>query len=179
VIRVALLWQHNANPSYKFRRYDDIVRTAGWAGSARAAGRRPAGDRGRPQNRAPHTGSGRGRPASDRPLTGGVLNITAAVWTAGFHWWHSGNKKRTQNVSEYMFVLAVCLVSVCQSRRQQNRTLAADISYRRFQKGTQFGSSIEGALIYITAQIGELWPRDSSWGTKILKGVKKSVTLFS
>jgi len=41
---------------------------------------------------------------------GGVLNITAAVWTAGFHWWRSGNKKRTQNVSEYMLVLAVCLV---------------------------------------------------------------------
>jgi len=44
---VALLWKHNANPSYKLAsipRYDDIVRTAGWAGSARAAGRRPAGD---------------------------------------------------------------------------------------------------------------------------------------
>ena len=37
--RVALLWQHNANPSYKLAsipRYDDIVRTAVWAGSARA-----------------------------------------------------------------------------------------------------------------------------------------------
>jgi len=107
--RVALLWQHNANPRYKLAsipRYDDIVRTAGWAGSARAADRRLAGDGGRPQNRAPHTGSGRGRPAAD----GGVLNITAAVWTAGFHWWRSGNKKRTQNVSEYMLVLALCLV---------------------------------------------------------------------
>jgi len=71
------------------------VRTAGWAGSARAAGRRPAGDG---KNRAPHTGSRRGRPAAD----GGVLNITAAVWTAGFHWLRSGNKKRTQNVSQYM-----------------------------------------------------------------------------
>ena len=41
-VTVALLWQHNANPSYKLasiQRYDDIVRTAGWAGSARAAGR--------------------------------------------------------------------------------------------------------------------------------------------
>jgi len=84
------------------------VRTAGWAGSARAAGRRPAGDGGRPQNRAPHTGSGRGRPAAG----GGVLNITAAVWTAGFHWWRSGNKKRTQNVSEYILVLALCLVNL-------------------------------------------------------------------
>jgi len=41
---------------------------------------------------------------------GAVLNITAAVWNAGFHWWRSGNKKRTQNVSEYMLVLALCLV---------------------------------------------------------------------
>ena len=41
---------------------------------------------------------------------GGVLSITVAVWNAGFHWWRSGNKKRTQNVSEYMLVLALCLV---------------------------------------------------------------------
>jgi len=45
-------------------------------------------------------------------LTGGVLNITAAAWTAGFHWWHSGNKTRTQNVTEYMFVLTLCLVII-------------------------------------------------------------------
>ena len=40
--RIVLLWQHNANPSYKLAsipRYDDIVLTAVWAGSARAAGR--------------------------------------------------------------------------------------------------------------------------------------------
>ena len=40
--RVKLLWQHNANPSYKLAsipRFDVIVRTAGWVGSARAAGR--------------------------------------------------------------------------------------------------------------------------------------------
>ena len=49
----------------------------------------------------------RARPACCRR---GVLNITAAVCTAGFHWWRSGNKKRTQNVSEYMLVLALCLV---------------------------------------------------------------------
>jgi len=108
--RVALLWQYSANSSYKLAsiaRYDDIVRTAGWAGSARVDGRRPAGDGGRPQNRAPHMGSGRGRPAAD----GGVLNITVAVWTAGFHWWRSGDITRTRNVSEYMLVLALCLVS--------------------------------------------------------------------
>jgi len=54
--------------------------------------------------------SGRGLLAGDWPSTGGVLNITAAVWTAGFHWWRSVTKKRTQNVSEYMLVLALCLV---------------------------------------------------------------------
>jgi len=41
---------------------------------------------------------------------GGVLNITVAAWTAGFHWWRSGNITRTQNVSEYMLALALCLV---------------------------------------------------------------------
>ena len=77
--RVALLWQHNANPSYKLAsipRYDDIVRTAGWAGSARVAGRRSAGDGERPQNRAPHTGSGLGRPAGDRRPTGGAFSTS-------------------------------------------------------------------------------------------------------
>ena len=57
-------------------------------------------------------GSGRGWLAGDWPSTGGVLNITAAAWNAGFLW-RSRNKKRTQNVSEYMLLvlaLAVCLV---------------------------------------------------------------------
>ena len=48
--------------------------------------------------------------AGDRQVTGAVLNITAAAWTAGFQWWHSGDITRTQNVSEYMLVLALCLV---------------------------------------------------------------------
>jgi len=69
--------------------------------------------------RRPATGGRRGAPLKPRaaygkrawrPPTGGVLNITAAVWSAGFHWWRSGNKKRTQNISEYMLVLALCLV---------------------------------------------------------------------
>jgi len=98
------------NPSYKLAsipRYDDIVRTAGWAGSARAAGgdRRATGGAPKTARRIREAGA-----AGDRPPTGGVLNINAAVWTAGFHWWCSSNKKRTQNVSEYMLVLAICLV---------------------------------------------------------------------
>ena len=48
--------------------------------------------------------------AGDRRVTGGVLDINAAAWTAGFQWWRSGNIERTQNVSEYMLALAVCLV---------------------------------------------------------------------
>jgi len=36
---------------------------------------------------------------------GGVLNINAAAWTVGFHWWHSDNITQMQNVSEYMLVL--------------------------------------------------------------------------
>ena len=43
----------------------------------------------------------------------------------------------------------------------------------RFQNGTKFSSFIEGALLYITTQIGELWPRASTCGAKIVKGVKK------
>jgi len=73
-------------------------------------------------------GSGRGWLVGDWPSTGGVLNITAAAWTAGFHWWRSGNKKQTQNVSEYMLVLALCLVKCCfsvikQLEKKSTRTL--------------------------------------------------------
>jgi len=58
-------------------------------------------------------GSGRGWLAGEWPLTGGdVLNITAVAWTAGFHFWRSGNITRMQNVSEYMRVLALCLVII-------------------------------------------------------------------
>ena len=45
-------------------------------------------------------------------IDGGVLNITAAAWSAGFQWWRSGDTTRTQNVSEYMLVLALYLVVV-------------------------------------------------------------------
>ena len=53
---------------------------------------------------------GRGWLAGDWPSTAGVLNITAAAGTAGFQWWRSGDITRTQNVSEYMLVLALCMV---------------------------------------------------------------------
>ena len=56
--------------------------------------------------------SGHGWLAGDWPSMGGVFNITAAVPTAGFHWWHSGKKNRIQNVSKYMLVLALCLVII-------------------------------------------------------------------
>jgi len=52
------------------------------------------------------------------PVTGrqrgafSILNITAAAWTAGLQWCRSGDIMRTQNVSEYMLVLALCLVYI-------------------------------------------------------------------
>jgi len=56
-------------------RYGAIVRTAGWAGSARAAGRRLAGDGWRSQNCAPYMGSGRGWLAGDWPSTGAFSTL--------------------------------------------------------------------------------------------------------
>jgi len=44
---------------------------------------------------------------------GGILNITAVAWTAGFQWWRSGDITRTQNVSEYMLVLALYVLALC------------------------------------------------------------------
>jgi len=70
--------------------------------------------------------------AGDWWVTGGVLKIVRRIWEvamaglpvisrqrgtfstllqqSGFHWWRSGNIIRMQNVSEYMLVLALCLV---------------------------------------------------------------------
>jgi len=53
------------------------------------------GGRGRSQNCAQYIASARGWLAGDWPSTGGVLNITAAAWTAGFQWWRSGDITRT------------------------------------------------------------------------------------
>jgi len=50
-----------------------------------------------------------GRPVTGCRRGGGVLNTTAAAWTAGFHWWRSGNITRTQNVSEYVYVLVLAV----------------------------------------------------------------------
>jgi len=78
-------------------------------------------------------------------VDGGVLNITAAAWTAGFHWWRSGNKKRTQNVSEYMLVLALCLV--CSVKKpptssgdllSETRETLTNRTKRTEQKSTQY-----------------------------------------
>jgi len=46
-------------------------------------------------------------------VDGGRSQHCCGSRTAGFHWWHSGNIMRTQNVSEYMLVLALCLVRLC------------------------------------------------------------------
>jgi len=53
-----------------------------------------------------------GWPVTGRRRGGGILSITAAAWTAGFQQWCSGDIRRTQNVSEYMLVLALCLVLI-------------------------------------------------------------------
>ena len=56
----------------------------------------------------------------------------------------------------FFVCVSVCL-PVCQSRPQRNqRTLAPDISQRSFENGTKFGSSTEGALLYVVTQIREL-----------------------
>jgi len=109
--QVALLWQHNANPSYKLAsipRYDDIVRTLGgvcalcW----------------------PVTGGWRGAFSKLRGvygkwawLAGGWLDIDGGRsqhycggLDCGLTLVASGNITRTQNVSEYMLVLALWLL---------------------------------------------------------------------
>ena len=56
--------------------------------------------------------------AGDRRVTGDFLNITEAAWTLVFQWWRAGDIMRTQNVSKYMLILALCLVPLADKRHQ-------------------------------------------------------------
>jgi len=88
--RVALLWQHNANYSYKLAsipRYDDII----IANARRGV-------------RALLTG--------DRRVMGAFSTLLRRPGPRASQWWRSGDITRTQNVSQYMLVLAVCLVII-------------------------------------------------------------------
>ena len=75
-----------------------------------------------------------------------------------------------------VYCFFVSCVSVCRSRRQRNRpTLATDVSYCGFQKGTKFGCLIEGALPYVITQIFRTGvPR----GRQNAKDVKKNCYAF-
>jgi len=68
----------------------------------------------------------------------------------------------------------------CGSRRQQNRlTSTADISEKGRQKRMKFSRLLEGGgLMYTMTQTGARWSRGSSWGTRILKCVKKICNAF-
>jgi len=111
--RVALLWQHNVNPSYKLafiQQYDDIVRTLGRVCALLAGDWWVMGAFSK-LYAVYHKWTWLA--CRWMAVDGGVLNITAMAWTVGFHWWRSGNVTRMQNVSEYMLVLALCLVLTC------------------------------------------------------------------
>ena len=79
-------------------------------------------------------------------------------------------------VMQRQYRLLFVFFCVCLSRRQRNRrTLAAGISYRGFQNGMKFSSLIEGALVYFTTQISELWHREFPGSAKILTGIKENL----
>jgi len=93
-------------------RYDDIVRTAGWAGSARVAGRRPAGDGGTPKTARRIREAGAAGPPATGRRRGAFSTLLRKSGMRASTSGVSGNKKRTQNVSEYTPVLALSLVNV-------------------------------------------------------------------
>jgi len=94
------IWRHSANARRGLRALlaDDWRVTGGCS-----------------QNFAPYMGSGRGWLAGDWPSTGAFSTLLRRPGLRASHWWRSGNITRTQNVSEYMLVLALCLASYCMS----------------------------------------------------------------
>ena len=84
------------------------------------------------------------------------------------------------------FIVAACnaktyylLYVFCESRRQQNRQ---KFGSRYLGEGSSEWDKIlqvaRGGLMYPTTQIGDLWPRGSPWGAKILQGVKNFCNTF-
>jgi len=99
---VALLWQHNANPSlHRICAHCWLV-TSRW--------------RRRSQHCASYIASGRGWLASDQPSMGGAFS-TLLQWP-GLQASNGGvlATMRTQNVSEYMLVLSLCLVKLAKHK---------------------------------------------------------------
>jgi len=95
--------------------------------------------------------------AGDWRVTGGVLNITAAAWTADFHWWRSGNITRTQNVSEYMLVLALCHSCIHSAHGPRDQTpdvLAYDSPSQSVTEHRQTGLCVSQPLHASHVQIG-------------------------
>jgi len=82
------------------------VRTAGWSGSARAAGRWLAGDGGRSENCAPYTGSGRGWLAGDWPSTGAFSTL---LWRPGLR---ASSDGVVATKSERKMLASTCLYSL-------------------------------------------------------------------
>jgi len=98
---------NKANPSYKLAsipRYDDIVRTAGWAGSARVAGRRVTGGAPKTACRIREAG------ADDPPATGRRLGAFSTLVR------QSGMRASTGGVlatkSERKMLASTCLYSL-------------------------------------------------------------------
>jgi len=84
------------------------------------------------------------------------------------------------------FIVAACnaktyylLYVFCESRRQQNRQ---KFGSRYLGEGSSEWDKIlqvaRVGLVYPTTQTGDIWPRGSSWGAKILKGVKNFCNTF-
>jgi len=79
----------------------------------------PAGDR-RATGGAPKTAR-RIREAGAAPM-GGVLNITAAVWTASFHWWRvlATKSERKMLASTCLYSLYAWFIISCERRTKHD-----------------------------------------------------------
>jgi len=107
--RVALLWQHNTKPSYNLAsspQYDDIVRTAGWAGSVCVADRR----RGAPKTAHRIWQAGVAGPLATSRRRGAFSTLLRQSGMRASTGGILATKSERKNVSEYMLVLALCLV---------------------------------------------------------------------
>jgi len=135
--RVALLWQHNANPSYKLAsisRYDDIVRTAGWAGSARRRSAPPVGDR-RATGGAPKTARRiRQTGAAGPPATGRRRGMFSTLLRQSGMRAFPGGVLATK--SERKMLASTCLYSLYAWFRVWNWTTCASVSGRPGIYGT-------------------------------------------
>jgi len=109
-----------------------------------------------------------------------LSNLDAAFFQVHYSRWCvlslTSRRMICGDYNRLLFVFLCMCVSVMPSTKLIN--FGSRYLVEGFSEGDEIWPHNRGALLYITTQIGELWPRRFPWGTKILKCIKNCNTFL-